>query len=161
MIETMQTDLFTTLDKSKEWLEAAVRGNNNGALCPCCDRFDKVYNYCIPGSAVTSIANLCVAAKAKPDAAIHCTAFTGNSGAVAKLRHLALIYQPENQKYTGGKTGGSWAITQKGIGFVQGTIPIPSHLIIYHDKLIGVSETNKYIQEFWPNFNYRELMGAA
>ena len=156
---TMNADLFTTIDEARGWLKGTA-DEKEGAMCPCCDRFDKIYNYCVPRSAVTALANLCVASREQPNIAIHCNKFTTNSGAVAKLRHIDLIYQPEKEKFTGGKTGGTWAITQKGIEFVQGIIPIPTHLIIYHDELIGVSDNTKFLREYWPDFNYREMMNA-
>lgn len=161
MPQIMNTDMFTTLAEARDWLEAVVKENNAGAMCPCCNRFDKVYNYCLPRSAIVAIADMCQKVAAQPDIVIRFNEFanTTNRGC-SKLKHLDLIYQPEKEQYTGGKTGGTWAITQKGIDFVQGIAAIPTHLIIYHDELVGVSDSVKFIHEFWPEFNYRELMSA-
>jgi hypothetical protein len=157
-LQEMSTDFFTTLSECKDWLEKETRTNMNSALCPCCDRFDNVYNYPIPCSSVSDLANLCRSSAAQPDVSVRHVDFTANSGAVAKLKHVSLIYQPEKDNKSGGKTGGTWAITPKGIDFVQGIISIPTHLILYHNELLGVSETRKFIGEFWPDFNYQEMM---
>jgi len=158
MPRVMNTDMFTPLGAARYWLAVAA-GDNDGAMCPCCNRFDKVYTYCVPRSAITAIASMCRKLDAQPDVVVRFSEFTANRG-FSKLKHLGLIYQPKIEKKIGGKTGGTWGITQKGIDFVQGTIPIPTHLTIYHDELIGVSDSVKFIKEYWPDFNYRELMSA-
>jgi hypothetical protein len=157
-INEMNVDYFTTLAESKEWLQKNVR---NGVICPCCDRFDKIYNYSLPLSSVKALTRLGKISRMNTDYVAHYTEFNNNkSQTFVKFQYINLVFQPETDEGSTKKTSGNWSITEKGIDFIQGRISIPSHLIIYHNELIGVSETNKYIDDFWSDFNYKEMMDS-
>ena len=158
MIATMETDLFTTLDESKEWLQENIDG---GAICPCCFKLDKVYRRKISTGSVKILARVYRLAARHPDRRFfHSSEFSEINGHEwTKFKHLGLLEEAENADKTK-KTSARWSISERGKAFCRGTLRIPEELILYHDKLIGVTEVNKYINEFWPNFNYQELMGA-
>ena len=160
MIATMETDLFTTLDESKGWLQENV---DDGAICPCCHRLDKVYNRKVSISMVSRVFDLYRYATTHGAAGWHSHRSFVSDQTVGRdfplLRFIGLL-DMEDSRDKSKKTSGSYRINLKGVQFCRGDLMIPERLIIYHNELIGVSTEEKHIQDFWPNFNYQELMGA-
>tara|TARA_R110000782_G_scaffold33316_1_gene80521 strand:- start:1823 stop:2305 length:483 start_codon:yes stop_codon:yes gene_type:complete len=156
-INEMNVDYFTTLAESKEWLQDNVEG---GAICPCCERLDKVYNRKIGDATVRIIFALYKHSQQNVGSYFPIEAFVpdqkyGRDFPI--LRLIDLLERADNDDPTK-KTSGQYRLTEKGANFARGLLAIPERLIIYHNELIGVSENNKFITEFWPNFNYQELM---
>lgn len=160
MVAAMETDLFTTLDESKEWLQENV---DEGAICPCCERFDKIYNRRVCVSAITNLVSLYRVTKNKGAGYYHYSDFFAGKvfpGDMARLRFIGLVSRDDTEVGTK-KTSGMYKITEDGIAFVNGHLAIPERMFFYHDQLVAVSPEEKHIQELWPDFNYQELMGAA
>lgn len=151
--------LFPSLDEAREWLAQSVH-EKSGAICPCCERFDKVYDRTINAAAVRNICLLYQYTKRNGDGFYHYKDFmSGFAGwDVTKFLHLGLVKRQANDSDVT-HTSGTYRITESGKSFVEGKVRIPARLTFYHNELIGTSEELRSIEELWPDFNYQELMG--
>ena len=155
MNSEMESDLFTTLDQAKAWLQVEAV---DGAICPCCQRFDKVYRRKVSKSMVQRLCDL----YRHPgwhehlDFVQHPT--LGRDYTLFRFIDLLEMAEPDSLAK---KTSGTYRILEKGKLFCEGELPIPEALIIYHNELIGVSPETKMVHEIWPDFNYSELMGFS
>jgi hypothetical protein len=162
--EFYSSDLFPTLEAAREWLQKMV-WEPKGAICPCCDRFDNVYDRHINQPAVRNLTLLYRHSKANGDGYHHYTDFIADlseSGLdFSKFAHHDLIERkpldPQNKKQ---KTSGMYRITERGIAFVESRLAIPAKTLIYHNEVVGMSDEQQTIREFWPNFDYQELMNT-
>ena len=152
-------DLFPTLADAREWLPAAAE-STRGAICPCCLEFNKVYRRKIPFSTIKALFNLYQLNENMPGE-YHSREFTGShsGGDFAKIAALGLFQKVLN-KDTQKKHSGYWLITDAGKRFCRGELSIQERLIIYHNELTGTSGEFKFISDFWPNFDYGELMNS-
>ena len=160
MAETMNSDLFTTLDQAREWHSEAIQ-QPKGSICPCCQRYDKVYRRRFSNASIRILFRIYQLAHQHTQIEyFHTSNFSEiNSHEWSKFKHLDLIKEAVNDD-TNKKTSARWKITNKGRSFCRGIAAIPEGIILYHDEMIGVFPDNKVIHEFWPEFNYRELMSA-
>ena len=159
MAQEMTLDLFTTLQQAKDWLAHSVE-DPEGAICPCCERFDKVYSRKINNSSIRALASLHRYSRTG-DAYHHYSDFVAKfqHGDFPKLQWLGLLERaPQDDKNK--KTSGMYRITGRGRAFVRGEVAIPERVVLYHNVLVGTDGDQKYIKDFWPDFNYAELMQA-
>ena len=144
--------------------EAAETG---GGICPCCDRFTKIYtrrfNKAMAESLVwiftenyktnrlTSFIFINIGDSA-PRYVIR------NGGSLASCRWWGLVEKKINtddKKHS----SGTWRITQKAVDFIRGNILIPSHVDTYNSHKVGESFTEITIDGgLGRPFNYQELM---
>jgi len=153
------TDLFPSLSEAREWLQKANK-TGPGALCPCCNQFDKIYNRPINISCVKVLANLYRYTRIHGPAYYHYTKFQVSRVGwefACFFRLLELVERAQNTE-TMKKTSGMYAITQDGMAFVENKIAIPERLLLYHDQLVGTLGQEKFIRQFWPTFDYEKLM---
>jgi len=153
------TTLFPTLDEARKWLQQWNQ-TGPGAICPCCNQLDKVYNRPINVSCIKVLFNLYRYTQINGAGYYHYRIF--NRTAIARdftcfLRLLYLIERAQNTEEKQ-KTSGMYAITERGIDFVENKISIPERLLVYHDELLRTIGENKWIGEFWPTFDYEQLM---
>lgn len=77
---------------------------------------------------------------------------------LSKGKYFGLVAQRENTD-DGLKSSGYWRLTQKGIDFVKNGARIPSYVLVFDDRVIGVSETTVDINDcLGDKFDYRNLM---
>ena len=156
-----EADFFSTLAEAKEWLLDAA-AEKEGAICPCCGRFDKIYNRKINLASVKVLARLYWVSKRNGGGYYHYSDFiNGQTGRDfgAYFVPLGLVERAEKTDDSK-RTSGMYRITEAGNAFVEGRIKIPERVILHHNKPLGVSQEQSYIYDFWPEFNYRELMAA-
>ncbi len=148
------------LGEAQEWHARAVL-EPEGAICPCCGRFDKVYHRKINAAAIRNICALYRHTLREGPGYYHYKEFmSGFAGwDVTKFMHLGLVERASNDDKTK-QTSGRYAITEAGMAFVRGQIQIPDRLTFYHNELIETSDELKTIDELWPDFNYAELMSS-
>jgi len=152
----------TTLLEAKMWLHEMNR-TPQGAICPCCSQMDKVYNRPIGISVIRVLANFYRYTKIHGPGYYHYTKFQQSQ--VGRdfpcfLRFLNLIeraYNTDKKK----KTSGTYTITDQGIAFVERQIAIRERILVYHDELIGTVGDLKFINQFWPDFDYEQLMSEG
>tara|TARA_R110002167_G_scaffold6763_1_gene31941 strand:+ start:8059 stop:8562 length:504 start_codon:yes stop_codon:yes gene_type:complete len=151
------SELFPLLDDARTWLPEAAE-SREGAICPCCFEFNKVYHRTIPVNTVKSLFKL-HQLNSQEARAYHSREFTEShsGGDFAKIAALGLFSKVKNLS-TKKKESGYWYITESGKEFCRGDSLIQEKLIIYHNQLIGTEGTFKSIRDFWPEFDYSELM---
>ena len=136
------------MDDARKWLWREVR-EPGGAICPCCQRFDKVYRRKIPAPAIRALIKLY---QLGPGAHPY-DAFLGYSdgGEFARLAHLGLVRN----------VGSAYEILNRGKAFVEGRRSIPKSIVLYHNALLSVSVEERWIGDFYPLFDYHELMNTG
>lgn len=152
---------YTTIEEARDWLQRAA-STSEGAVCPCCDRFDKVYKRKINKASVGDLLALYRLSMQKGLRLWHYSKFmpgTIRHGDFAKFRHLDMIERgdPEDTKK---KTSGCYRITAVGMRFCRGEIAIPERIVLYHDQLLGMEGERRKVTDLFPDFNYRDLMQA-
>jgi hypothetical protein len=152
---------YTNIEDARSWLQRAAN-TNEGATCPCCDRFDKVYRRRINKAAVADLISLYKVSKRHGFKVYHYSTFmpgTIRHGDFAKFRHLDMIDRPDPAS-TKKKTSGCYRITKQGAMFCEGKVAIPERIVLYHDELIAVEGDRRLVTDLFPNFDFTELMNA-
>jgi hypothetical protein len=145
------------LTDARRWLPQAA-ASKEGAICPCCGEFNKVYHRKIPLSTIQSLFRL-YKLNENMAGAYHSRDFTGShsGGDFAKIAALGLFSKELNED-TQKNCSGYWYITEAGKQFCRGTLNIREKLVIYHNELIDTEGEFKLIHEFWSGFDYGEMM---
>lgn len=153
-----------TVAKAKEYL----RENwEQGVDCPCCGQHVQLYDYKLFATSARALILLYRLTKERPDEYFHISEYAeadrGKSRAphFAELRFWGLISKQSNTD-PAKKSSGYWKITTKGKEFVDGTITVPSRILVYNNRFKGFSDksTDIDINEALGNkFNFAELMG--
>lgn len=154
--------MLPTLAAAQEWLSTAI-DSPDGAICPCCARFDKVYGRLIHLSIIKNLVSLYRHAHRCRQPWHHYAEWMSKGAYnpdVAILRHIGVINRAPIDWHPSKKSSGMYALTQRGREFVEGNARLPERLHLYHDELLYVSGDEKTISELWPEFNYHELMAA-
>jgi len=156
---------MTTLAQAKaQFFEDARR---QGAKCPCCGRFGKVYKRKLHSSMVAVLVLLqrfqhlgfthvhtLINATTSPAVA------AAIRGDFAKLRYWGLI--EEGFENRGGKQVGSgkWRITGRGAQFVENAITVQRYVWVYNSDALGFhGEQISVYDALGDKFSYGELMG--
>jgi hypothetical protein len=156
----MPLDYFTTISEAKSWLQRNV---DVGCICPACGRKNKVYRRTINQGAVQDVCSLYRLTLRTGEAFHHYSKFTKKStrSDFEKTVFLGLIERAPLEEGAATKTSGVYAVTPKGAAFCRAEIAIPSHIIVYHNQMIGVGQELKGVREMWPEFNYIDLMNGV
>ena len=137
-------------DNEKQELRTKIY---DGARCPCCNQFAKVYKrrlYSAPARALISLY--------RRGRWSHVNDF--ESGQVALLKHWGLVQEKLNVD-TKKTNSGIWAITMEGIDFVKCFSTVRSHIVLYDAKFIKFHGPHVDIRHcLGKNFNYGELMNG-
>ena len=145
-----------SISQARRWLREAAE-SKEGAICPCCGTFNKVYHRKIPVNTVKALFKLYQLNSREPRA-YHSRDFTGShsGGDFAKIASLGLLSKVKNNNIKK-KESGYWNITEAGKEFCRGESLIQEKLVIYHNELTGTEGALKSIRDFWPEFDYSEL----
>ena len=81
-------------------------------------------------------------------------------GDFAKLVCIGLVERGSNHD-PAKKDSGMYKITAKGVAFVCDGGTVPERLFLYHNELTGVSLETKRVTDFYPQFNYEQLMAEG
>jgi hypothetical protein len=159
--EFYSSDLSPTLEAARAWL-ARVIWQKGGAICPCCDRFDSVFDRSVNLSAVKVLARLYWWTNRHGDGFHHYRDFikgqTGRDFAAFCIPLNLIERRPLDPKNKKQKTSGMYRITDRGRAFVESKVAISARVQLYHNEPVGFSDEHQYINEFWPDFDYAELM---
>lgn len=151
---------FETLEEAKQYL----RENwDEGANCPCCTQFVKIWREPIhAGQAVWLIYLVKAYQQDKEWVSVKdINSKAGmRGGDYAKLRYWGLIEQmPANTDPTK-RASGYWRPTEQGISFAEGHITVQKKTKTYDKKLLGFEGELVSIHDaLGTKFNYEELMG--
>lgn len=143
--------------------QKGIKGKD-GATCPCCERFGKVYTRSINRSIAQSLKWMYIFSKDHgvgvwadmredaPQQSIRANEYT-------KLLSWRLAEKMSVEPGSSQKNTGMYRITQKGIDFVEGSVMVPKNVFIYNNEVLGVSEElidfQSCLDEY---FDYQELM---
>lgn len=138
-----------------------------GATCPCCDRYGKIYKRKLNSSMARSLIAFYVRDRAQPRKWVHALRLLQpllpGSGDYAKLSKWDLLEEKYGDKDDGNPDNGYYRITGKGRQFVEGKIGLPKHIYIYNDQKVqvdGVDELTNIRKALGDAFNYDELMAS-
>ena len=143
-----------SLEAAKKWLRARV---SDGARCPCCNRFAKVYKLRLN----TNMARFLISLARHKDEWVHyreCD-FVGRDYPWIRLWNLAETYKSDEPKKN---MSGYWRITDAGRDFVLDKITVPKHVYAYDGDVLEVSEEQVRIRDsLGDGFNYEELIAGV
>ena len=131
-----------------------------GATCPCCGQFVKLYKRKLNSGMASTLIRIY---RDNQQAWTHVKNFLRenkyqNSHDWTRLKDWGLLEEQENTETTK-KTSGTWRITDRGVKFIMGQIAVPSHIFIYNNSLQGYSNTEINIYKaLGKHFNYTQLM---
>lgn len=146
-----------TLHEARALLRELV---DDGAECPCCRQFAKVYKRKLNAGMSASLIALYRAAGRTVGTFVHGPSVTTNHE-YAQLSWWGLIEEEKVRRPDGGRSGW-WCVTPKGEAFLHGEILYgSSHARVYDGRVLGFTGKNITIRDtLGDRFNYDELMGA-
>lgn len=148
-----------TLEQARQWLRDQVE---DGAVCPCCSQFAKVYRRKITGSiAAVLIAMYRLHRAGQEWVYMPDLRSRGQDEVIA--RHWFLIEKDEElQREDGSTRTGWWRLTATGTRFVRGELLIPKYARVYNGRRLGYDDTELVsIRDcLGTRFNYDELMAG-
>lgn len=135
-----------------------------GTVCPCCDRYAKVYPRQIHTSMARWLIQLVRRYSVEPRwyAVREPWALRINSGTgdTAKLRYWSMIeHRPKGEGDEKKKDSGKWKPTRIGVDFVHGLLPVPKYALEWDAECLGLDGDLVTIADcLGAKFDYRELM---
>lgn len=148
---------------------------DNGANCPCCDRFGKRYKRTLNSTIGHALLAMLALHERTKEEWLHvskirdlmlktgCKA-THPTGEIGKAVYYALVEQKENED-TKKRKSGLWRLTSDGMEFARGESTIPRFIYLYNDELHGERfDTSEFIyinDVLGKKFDYTELMESS
>jgi hypothetical protein len=144
------------LSEAQAWLRARV---DDGAHCPCCKQFAKVYKRRINARQALALITLWRACGQDWG---HVPSIdkrlAGDGGMIAYLRWWGLIEESQERRADGGRAGW-WRITDQGGSFVRGVKSVPKYAHIYDGSCLRFSGDMVTIRDaLGAKFDYDKLM---
>ena len=160
-MSSIKLDLFqsATVDELSEELHRRM-AEGEMLSCPVCKQNCKIYRRKLnSGMAATLCWLVSVSQGNWIDIPNTAPRFVLKSNEHGKLVHWGLVEQQPNLDDPTKRTSGIWRPTPMGILFAEGSITVPSHVLLFDNKFHGFSEENTTIHGALGNkFNYEELM---
>lgn len=146
-----------TLAEARALLRQLV---DEGATCPCCRQFAKVYKRKIHSAMARDLIKFWRAHRREYG---HSTRTLGATAPdFVKLVHWGMIEAQPGERDDGSNRTGWWRITAEGERFVLGLEQAPSHVKLYDGRKLGMAGKWVYIQDaLGRRFRYDELMGET
>jgi hypothetical protein len=145
-----------TLEEAKQWLRERVE---EGAHCPCCGQFAKVYRRRLNSGMARSL--ITMYRRGGHDWMHIPTTIPAKSREEGKLAYWQLVEESDEPRDDGGRAGW-WRVTDKGTAFIYRHIRVPKYALVYDATLLGLdgSETVNIQDCLGDRFDLSELMGA-
>lgn len=115
-----------------------------GAQCPCCGGTVKVKRYAVSTRQARELRTLY---DARPEALHWKEWLTSSARMQCVLRFAGLISQPTGDPDKPFNRSGAWAITQRGIDWIEGNITIPRFVYVLFNQIVGYSPEQLTYQE--------------
>ena len=106
-----------------------------GVICPCCGGFVRVKPYVVGRKLARGLQVLYDAHGAE----VHIDDFAGNSRMHGILCHAGLIEQLTHDPNKPFNRSGMWAITQRGVDWIEGRVTIPQKINVLYKTFVGGS----------------------
>ena len=147
-----------TLEEARNKFE---EGLPEGAICPCCDRYSKIYVRTITSAMARGLIELAIHRKHEWThladyfkSRQQLPSSISSGGDMARLRSWGLLIKSQDEK-------GLFRLTRKGMQFAFGKVVVTKNLHFHNNENIGGSEEQIHISESLRNhFDYDELMRA-
>lgn len=142
------------LVQAKAWLRARI---DEGARCPCCNQFAKVYKRKINSAMAKALIQFYRAGGTTQF--IHGPTLLGGARAdEGKLRYWGLLEEETERRPDGGRAG-YWRVTPVGELFVQGKSTVYKYARVYDGRCLGLVGDQVTIKDALADkFDYAELM---
>lgn len=136
---------------------------DDGAECPCCKQFAKVYRRKVNSSMARGLIAIWRSCGTEwcylPD--VRGRVFKGDNREESKLRYWDLLEEEAELRPDGGRAG-VWRITPAGERWVNNGSNIPKYARIYNKRLLGLTgEPVSIVDALGTKFNYRDLMDGV
>lgn len=171
--EFFVADQKTTLVEAKKWLRARF---GQGATCPCCNQFVKLYKRKFNKSMAYVL--LLMESHFMGDVVeewLHVPSYIAEMvsdnprraaavrGDWAKLKFWGLIEEKPDVRADGSPRVGYWKLTPLGRQFARRHVKVPSHVYIYNGEPLQrtVEEMITIDDALGTEFSYDEIMGNA
>ena len=146
-----------TLEEAQAWLRERV---DDGATCPCCRQFAKVYRRSIHSSMAAMLCKCYRRHKQEwfylPDEGSE-----RQTTDAAKMRYWGLMTPMEGKREDGSKRIGWWKLTERGVRFARREIVIPKYVRIYAGRCLGpTGDPVTIVDCLGDRFSYEALMAA-
>lgn len=148
---------FLLLDEARRWLRQQA---DEGAKCPCCNQFTKVYRRKITSQ--TARAMVLMWREAGNDYVYMPTLLGRKQADETKARYWGLIEEAPEVRDDGSSRVGVWRLTPKGVAFVRGMTRVPKYARIYDGRCLGFDDTElvDIYDALGTRFNYSDLMAG-
>jgi hypothetical protein len=156
----MQMQLFFSPAQESEAFKARLKGGD-ACDCPVCGRHAQIYRRKFHSSMALQLIRMYQLGGGKEY--IHASklivAGVSGSGDFSKAKYWDLIFPKPTTDNEESKSNGFWILSDKGEQFVRGEIRIPREVLVFDDKVEGIStETISITEALGTKFNYQELM---
>jgi hypothetical protein len=143
-----------SLGEARDWLR--LRAYDDGAHCPCCTQFTKVYRRKINSSMVRAL----VALYRKRWDFVHLPPVDPSHGEAARLSYWGLIEEEPIFREDGGRAGW-WRITPLGADWLRGQVTVPMTAHIYDSRLLKLDGPPWHVTDaVKQKFDLQELMAS-
>ena len=146
-----------TLGAAREWLRHRV---DEGAICPCCTQFAKVYRRRIHHTMARDLVILHQAVGSEWSHVADVIAQNGRTfgGDFGKLTYWGLTEELQEKREDGGRAGW-WRITPLGHRFVLREVRVPKYARVYDGRCLSLTgEPVSITDALGDKFDYDELM---
>lgn len=153
-----------TLPEARRFFFDSLR---EGAVCPCCERFGKVYRRKLNSGMALTVVKMFRHAR-DSSGWLHMVS-EGNFGLPSRdygtLQHWGLTESSSDAKEDGNPDAGYWRLTENGKAFARNEVSVPKYVYLYNDKPIACDEPEAalrttIVEALGGRFKYDELMGA-
>ena len=145
----------TLEDARSEWVRAI---HGDGAHCPCCDRWGKIYPRHFNASMAKALIWLVSQGFDWTDVPNTAPKWLTRTNQLATVRWWGMI-ERQRPKTPAGKHSGMWKPTTRGWLFAHGQIAVPETVYTYNAQVVRYGQKNIKIQNaFKTPFDYREVM---
>jgi len=162
-------DTTVTLADAKVWLRARVV--KEGAECPCCSQYAKIYKRIFNSGMAYCVINLFkIEKELQPKDGwllvvelLEKRGINANSVEYSKLKYWGLLekHPPRENKKSGSSHVGLWRLTPLARAFVDGNATIPSWVKDFDNRVLEMSKEPVAIrQALGKKYNYDEMMAT-
>lgn len=134
---------------------------DDGARCPCCTQFAKVYRRKITSTMARLLIRLWIEAGrewAHMPTVTSRASTSASSGDPAKLRYWGLLEEADVERDDGGRAGW-WRITDDGEAYVRAALRVRKYARVYDGRCLGHDgDLVDIVDALGDRFNYRDLM---
>ena len=148
---------------AQEVMAFLQHSKGDGAICPCCEQFVKVYKRPITSSMARGLIMMykhILKPSVAVNSAIHIEDFfkgqghipSSIRGDISKLKYWGMIAPVEGED-------GKYMVMQKAQEFIEKGVLVPKYAVIYNNRLLELTGEMVGIEDCLKNkFNYEQLM---